>query len=151
MSLPLDSDGFLRRECPTCKREFKWFASEASEAEPAPESGYYCPYCGVQGPPDAWHTSAQLKQAEAIITREVVSPELKKLERSLQEVGRASGGLIKTSTKVQVPEESDPLTETDDMVPVDFSCHPDEPVKILDSWDRRVHCLICGRPRESVT
>ncbi len=24
ISMPLDSDGFLRRECPTCEREFKW-------------------------------------------------------------------------------------------------------------------------------
>ena len=24
MEIPLDSDGFLRRECPTCEREFKW-------------------------------------------------------------------------------------------------------------------------------
>ncbi len=23
MTIPLDSDGFLRRECPTCEREFK--------------------------------------------------------------------------------------------------------------------------------
>ena len=21
---PLDSEGFLRRECPSCRREFKW-------------------------------------------------------------------------------------------------------------------------------
>jgi hypothetical protein len=27
MSLPLDGDGFLRRECPTCEREFKWLPS----------------------------------------------------------------------------------------------------------------------------
>ena len=37
MTIPLDSDGFLRRECPTCEREFKWRPSEA-EAEEAVES-----------------------------------------------------------------------------------------------------------------
>lgn len=25
VSIPLDDDGFLRRECPTCEQEFKWF------------------------------------------------------------------------------------------------------------------------------
>ncbi len=54
MSLPLDGDGFLRRECPTCEREFKWLPSPqhgegdaaAASDEPAPER-YFCPYCAV--------------------------------------------------------------------------------------------------------
>lgn len=25
MSLPLDEDRFLRRECPNCERQFKWW------------------------------------------------------------------------------------------------------------------------------
>lgn len=33
MSLPLDGDGFLRRECPTCEREFKWVPSPDPEAD----------------------------------------------------------------------------------------------------------------------
>jgi hypothetical protein len=63
MTISLDSDGFLRRECPTCERDFKWRPSEG-EAEEAVESandaGYFCPYCGVQAPVDAWLTSAQV-------------------------------------------------------------------------------------------
>lgn len=31
MSLPLDKDGFLRRECPNCERQFKWWPSSSSE------------------------------------------------------------------------------------------------------------------------
>ena len=50
MSVPLDSDGFLRRECPTCEREFKWFNSEEGRGEPVPEGGYVCPYCAIQAP-----------------------------------------------------------------------------------------------------
>jgi hypothetical protein len=26
VAMPLDSDGFLRRECPTCQQQFKWFS-----------------------------------------------------------------------------------------------------------------------------
>lgn len=33
MTIPLDSDGFLRRECPICEREFKWRPSEAEAEE----------------------------------------------------------------------------------------------------------------------
>ena len=46
MSVPLDSDGFIRRECPTCEREFKSLAAQgdAPKTELA-EGGAYCPYC----------------------------------------------------------------------------------------------------------
>jgi hypothetical protein len=51
VNVPLDSDGFLRRGCPTCEREFKWLPSEESES--AARGGYYCPYCAVQAPEDS--------------------------------------------------------------------------------------------------
>jgi hypothetical protein len=31
MSLPLDEDGFLRRECPTCERQFRWWHTPDEE------------------------------------------------------------------------------------------------------------------------
>lgn len=45
VSLPLDSDGFLRRECPHCMQEFKWHHGPANEeAETANEpAAYTCP------------------------------------------------------------------------------------------------------------
>ena len=146
MSLPLDSDGFLRRECPTCEREFKWLASEeaGAEADTVPEGGYYCPYCAIQAPADAWWTPAQLELAQSIVQREVVDPELKKLERSMRDLSRRSGGFLSASMKIERDPEPHPLVETDDMRRVDFECHPREPVKVLDDWTRDVHCLICG-------
>lgn len=146
VSLPLDSDGFLRRECPTCEREFKWLSSEEAEAgaEPVPEGGYYCPYCAIQAPPDAWWTSVQLELVHSVVSKEIVEPELKKFERSLRSISRRSGGFISASMKTELPPEADPLVETDDMRRVDFECHPSEPVKVLDDWARDVHCLICG-------
>ncbi len=42
------------------------------------------------------------------------------------------------------PPAADPLTETDDMTRVEVGCHPSEPVKIIEDWDRPVFCLICG-------
>jgi hypothetical protein len=44
VSFPLDSEGFLRRECPSCRREFKWLPQD--ETDPMPDEGYCCPYCG---------------------------------------------------------------------------------------------------------
>src|SRR6266511_2386951 len=87
MSLPLDSDGFLRRECPTCERE-------------------------------------------------------------IDRLNRSSGGLIGIEAHLErdEPEPAPELDETDDMRRIDFTCHPAEPVKVLDDWDGPVHCLICGEP-----
>jgi hypothetical protein len=57
MSLPLDKDGFLRRECPHCERQFKWWPTAPSEDAPeearnTPEA-YFCPYCHEPAPLDA--------------------------------------------------------------------------------------------------
>jgi hypothetical protein len=131
MVIPLDSDGFLRRECPSCEREFKWRSSEAEDeqgAESADRAGYFCPYCGVQAPVDAWLTQAQLALAQNIVTREVIAPMVSRL-----------GAYEK-------PGKLDPLTEADDMTLVEFPCHPSEPLKVLDDWSKPVRCLICGRP-----
>ncbi len=48
MSLPLDSVGFLRWECPTCERELKGLVARY-EAEPEPDSeeGYVAPRVAV--------------------------------------------------------------------------------------------------------
>jgi hypothetical protein len=47
------------------------------------------------------------------------------------------------------PEPAPELDEPDDMRRVDFTCHPLEPVKVLDDWESPVHCLICGEPAVS--
>lgn len=148
MSVPLDSDGFVRRECPTCEREFKWFANTDNEAESAeaPSGGYFCPYCAIQAPPDAWFTQAQIELGENVVSREVVGPMLDGFTRDLNQIGRGSDGTLKVSASYDAPDEMDALTETDDMRRIDFVCHPSEPVKVLDDWDGQVHCLLCGEP-----
>lgn len=148
MSVPLDSDGFLRRECPTCEREFKWLPSPDGEAESTepPDGGYFCPYCAIQAPDGSWFTQAQIDLAQSTVANEVVGPMLQDFTRDLGNIGRRSGGMFTVSASYDAPDQMDPLTEADDMKRVDFECHPAEPVKVLDDWDRQVHCLICGEP-----
>jgi len=146
MSVPLDSDGFLRRECPTCEREFKWLPSSSDEDDdaeviPPPDGGYFCPYCAIQAPDCEWFTEAQVELAQNMVAKQVVGPMLKDFGNS---IGRRSGGYLSVSASYDEPDEMEPLTEADDMKRVDFGCHPDEPVKVLDDWDGPVHCLICG-------
>lgn len=148
MSVPLDGDGFVRRECPTCERELKWPGRDQEEDQAASPGGYYCPYCAVQAPPSAWFTKAQIEQAQAIVTSEIVPPELDKLRDALGRLGQTSGGLIevKVTSSSSRADPPPPLSETDDMRRVDFPCHPRSPVKVLDAWTGGVHCRLCGSP-----
>jgi hypothetical protein len=148
MSVPIDDDGFLRRECPTCDREFKWLHSDDAEAdgEPTSPGGYFCPYCGLQAPPTHWWTKEQLQHASAVVTEELIQPELKDLKGSLE---AASSGLISLTADISIPDPpASVLTEPNDMVRVDFECHPSEPLKVAETWREPVYCLICGMPKE---
>jgi hypothetical protein len=142
VSVPLDGDGFLRRECPTCEREFKWLHSEDGTAGDIDPAGYYCPYCAVQAN-DGWLTKAQVEIAQAAVMRDVVDPMLDKFGRDLQ---RSTSGMFKVNTSRDRSPEPPELSEPDDMRRVDFPCHPSEPLKVLDDWAGPVHCLICGTP-----
>jgi hypothetical protein len=142
MSLPLDKDGFLRRECPTCEREFKVFiqreeGDEADAQSPSP-GGYYCPYCAIQADPDGWFTKPQLEAAKSKLMDEFVGPMLDEFKRSVE-------GSPFVSVDVNKADKSDSeLTESDDMRRVDFGCHPETPVKVADDHPEAVHCIICG-------
>jgi hypothetical protein len=152
IALPLDNDGFLRRECPTCEREFKWLsAQDEAEATLPTDGGYFCPYCAVQAPPEAWHTKSQVALMETVVHREVIAPALDQFDRDLRRIERQSQGMIKVTTRSDRPEDPEPLTETDDMKRVDFDCHPTEPVKVLEDWQREVRCLVCGEARQGAS
>lgn len=147
MSLPLDSDSFLRRECPTCEREFKVFVDpdeEEDDGGPDSDEGYFCPYCGVQAPASAWWTRAQLELAESIVATRIIDPSISDLGDSLKDLGRRSGGLIRATVEYDEPEEADAPTEDDDMTRVDFACHPSLPLKVLDDWPKPARCFVCG-------
>ena len=145
VSFPLDSDGFLRRACPTCSREFKWLPGETEAESPSPEQ-YFCPYCGTSATPDAWFTLEQQAYIETAMFDAVLGPSLEDLDESIQQVNRSSGGLLEISASVEHPEQrqAQPVFEPDDMRQVTFDCHPKEPIKVDEAWPGPVRCLSCG-------
>lgn len=144
VTLPLDSDGFLRRECPTCEHQFKWFNHQEGDADAESVDQYFCPLCGVAAGVDAWWTPDQIEYAQA-----AGGPDI---DRFVQDaLGEAFKGLKGVSFK-QNPgftvgiDAPDPLVEPDDMIIVEPPCHPNEPLKVPEASTEQVHCLICGRP-----
>ena len=140
ISMPLDSDGFVRRECPTCEREFKWLPSDHDESATPDPSGYYCPYCAVQAN-DGWLTKPQAEAARATVMRDVVDP---MLDDFAQNLSRNSSGMFKANVNRQRSPGPPELSEPDDMRRVDFPCHPSEPLKVLEDWTGPLHCLFGG-------
>ena len=144
MSLPLDADGFMRRECPSCEREFKW---HHGKTDAAPDdfvfSGvYYCPLCGRPAGEDSWWTPAQLEYQQQIVASkagQIVADELKKAFKPRR------GSLIKFDVKNTGDADTpDPLVEPDDMVMIAPPCHSWEPVKVPEDAHAPFHCLLCG-------
>ena len=146
VSFPLDSQGFLRRACSACDREFKWLSVDGCAASPSPEE-YFCPYCGASAAPNDWFTLEQLAYIDVTVFDEVLGPSLEELAESVRQLNRSSGGLIEVTAGIELPEQrqAPPVFEPDDMRQVTFSCHPKEPIKVDEAWRRGVHCLSCGR------
>ncbi len=140
ISMPLDSDGFLRRKCPHCSREFKWHHGEPDEETAMDPDGYHCPYCSGRSV-NGWWTVAQLAAIEDE-TRFYAENQIHNMFKGME---RQSNEFVKITTGAAPSRPSrPPLTEPDDMRRVDFGCHPNEPVKVLESWSEPVHCLVCG-------
>ncbi len=125
LSFPLNDDGFLRRACPTCSREFKWFHSEDDGVDEPPEE-YFCPYCGVAAALDERQTGEQMRYSKEEAVARVMGPTVEDLERSFGSGGRSAGGLFKISMSVEMPErrQAAPVFEPNDMRRIDFACHP---------------------------
>ncbi len=134
MTLPLDGDGFLRRECPSCEHESKWHhgptGDEPDDAVEPPH--YYCPLCGVPSGVDSWWTRPQLEHAQ----QAVLGVAMDDLGREFKSMERRSKGFIKVKASGDQIEPPSVLHEPDDMVIVTAPCHPWEPVKIpkLLTW-----------------
>jgi hypothetical protein len=143
-SISLPADGpFLRRECPSCTRQFKWHhgpTEDRPEGEVDP-SVYFCPYCGQSAPPDHWWTQEQIDYTQQVSA----GPILREMAGELQKNLRSSrNSTFKLSVDHDEPETPAPLHEPTDMGIVSSPCHPWEPFKVLEDWTEPVHCLVCG-------
>lgn len=142
ISLPLDGN-YLRRECPRCERQFKWYDDSTDEQTLGTVEAqlYYCPYCGEPASSDEWWTQEQVEyieqNAQYWATRELRD----EFDRS---IGSQRNSLIEFSIEIDEPELPRSLVELDDMSEIQSPCHPTEPIKIEDFWVDPIHCLICG-------
>ena len=141
LQLPLDKDGFLRRECPHCGRQFKQWQGKRDETQESPEA-YYCPYCYASADADTWYTAQQIEYIQQQAMAEVVGPSLYRLQEQLEQASQS--GLFHIEMTSPVPVEPEPLVEFNDMIRLEFPCHLGEPIKVDEQWDQEVACVMCG-------
>ena len=136
MTIPLDADGYLRRECPNCERDFKRAVRKVSEAEPSRHSprGPYCPYCGLQSPSNSWLTKAQVEYTKRMLA------ELVARERTRKGIM----GLLPFPFQGPSRLTNGELSETNDMKVVRPLCHAESAIKVSELWIGDLHCTVCG-------
>jgi hypothetical protein len=141
VSIPLDADGFLRRECPSCEREFKWHNGPTGEApaDQPPATEYFCPLCGKPSGTDTWWTPAQLEYARESAAGPIMDELLGGFERSLR-----NNKFVKMTSSRGSASSPASLHEPDDMSIIQSPCHPWEPVKVSDDSTAPYFCLVCG-------
>ena len=145
MELILDSDGFLRRECPHCEREFKW---HHGPTETTPEAFvypdvYWCPRCGQSAAHNAWWTPAQLDYQQEYLTA-VSSDIVNDALRDAFGTRRSKNFKFTPAPRTGAVNTPAPPEEPDDMEMIAPPCHPWEPVKVPDDARPPHYCLLCG-------
>ncbi len=142
VSIPRDSDGFIRRQCPHCVAQFKWHdgpANEESERHAAPEN-YTCPICGQAAETDSWLTDEQLE----LVQQKVLPQAMERIQDDIEAAFTGTKGVTYKRGNDVFPDSSTPLTEPDDMMIVASPCHSYEPVKVPENHTGRLFCLVCG-------
>jgi len=143
IEFPLDDDGYLDRQCPSCERHFRWHNGpvEGSVLSGPEPDAYFCPYCGFNAPVDQWWTTEQVEA----IQQAVIGAAHAEIERSLGDAFKGSKYVKFQPAGVRMPPPAPvQLDEIDDLLAVASHCHPYEPVKIDIRWTQPVHCLVCG-------
>ena len=128
IEIPVDDEGYVRRQCPQCEREFKLIYQSGDNSASDVESPLelYCPYCGLSSPTDQFWTNAQVETFQAVAGKYMLD--------DLKQRGFA----------VSINPPPPPLAEPNDMNAVASPCHAEEPVKIYEYWDQPIHCPMCG-------
>jgi len=99
VSIPLDDDGYLDRECPNdaCLASFKIFGDDWTEK--VRDEEVFCPVCGHVDTSDQWVTQEQLGHCESSLMAEImpmVDGEMQGMTRDFNR-GMPSGGLFSMS------------------------------------------------------
>jgi len=171
LPFPLDDDGFFRRECPLCSKEFKVLLKKEeladlaqkgiesfmleqieettnSEEYSTSEIEFFCPYCGQLASMDSWWTHEQIAYIGIVInniTARIVNDEfIRPLNRAFRKP--ISGMLSMRFEGKEIKQEEPWISpEVNDLEIFDLPCCQRK-IKIDENWADKVYCFFCGFP-----
>jgi uncharacterized Zn-finger protein len=152
ISLPTDNEGFLRRECPYCKRQFKLIIQSTDEevsgdsGSEGDEKDIYCPYCGQSADRNSFWTEEQVRFMRETATQKVVAPMVDEFGDKLEKMSRKTD-FIKFKAERTQTKRPVISPEPDDMIRMRPPCCGED-VKIEEDWEGPIHCVICGRKQD---
>lgn len=89
VSIPIDDDGMLGRECPECEKYFKLKPGTGLDTELC-----HCPYCQYSGSYRDFWTKEQLEYAKSIalgqVYKELIKPSIDNITKSFKDLERSS-------------------------------------------------------------
>jgi hypothetical protein len=158
IGLPADSQGFVRRECPHCRRAFKTRGGPADGAIVQRHLGrhvafhnghevvrddvtFHCVYCGRAAAADEWCTPQQrawLARVATSLDKEIRFEQLAFAYRTIRD--NPSPSFVPVAPERTLPEM---CGEPDDMRRGAFFCCAED-VKVEPHWLEPVFCPRCG-------
>jgi uncharacterized Zn-finger protein len=145
IEFPLDSDGFFRRECPNCEREFKLqilekdnFSQEVTPQEEKKDE-IICPYCNQVANIKYWWTKAQANYLSEKTRYEATSFLKEKFMPKIKSSRHVKVTVTHSNLPVPYIEP-----ERNDMKLVSVICC-ERNFKVLDDWKDTVCCPDCGK------
>lgn len=90
ITLPVDDEGMLGRQCPQCDQYFK-----LKPGTGVPDiATTICPYCEFQSDGSDFATNDQIEYAQSIAIKQLVEPSLRDLQNSLKQLERKTRGSL---------------------------------------------------------
>ena len=158
LHLPIDAQGFSRRECPRCKARFKLRATPGEAAtvagalgrrvqhengaEAAPPGPRTCPYCAFAAPAEEFlppEVQRRLDEAARGLEAEVRSRRLRVPPEWIAENPRVDHGPVPPARLPPTVRQDRP----DDLVRIALPCCGEEQ-KVSDAWLGPIRCHLCG-------
>ena len=166
IEVPLDSQGFLRRQCPLCNMEFKIKVDEkeltdlitsgissyliieedSEDTKEEETTELFCPYCSQESDVNEFWTEEQNAYfniyAENILADLVNDNFIRPMKREFK---KPSSGPIGITIEADEMKKKEPWIspEDDDMDVHSLSCCGKE-LKLLETWDKEYACIYCG-------
>ena len=168
LHFPIDDDGFFRRECPFCRKEFKVLLEKEElldlaqkylysfmierkeetkdlEDSERSETEFICPYCGQRASSDSWWTQEQVAYV-GVVAKNIMPKRVNENLIRKKTFGRPNSGMI--SMRFEAEQQEPWISpEVNDMEIFDLPCCQRK-IKIEDDWIGVVHCFFCGFPHK---